>query len=223
MVALTNGYFRTRYLLTAAILAGCLIATGPTIVDRENFYGCRWLYPLLPLYSYLAALALSSPMYIFWQKKIGGSDKNWLDVTVRTTVSGVMALWKAIQESIEISATKQASPFILVRDLPQSLSVAPMLSPFDPLLIDGKTKLPRSQFVSSGKLIDGLRNNELQNICLGFDQNLGGLFGSEFDAGKTIFGPQLNALEVANRLAPPLAFYNGAIKQQSRPGLQNNL
>lgn len=235
MVALTNAYFRTRYLLTAAILAGCLIATGPTIVDRENFYGCRWLYPLLPLYSYLAALALSSPMYIFWQKKIGGSDKSWLDVTVRTTVSGVIALlfclflfpraytqnlsfksngklWKAIQESIEISATKQASPFILVRDLPQSLSVAPMLSPFDPLLIDGKTKLPRSQFVSSGKLIDGLRNNELQNICLGFDQNLGGLFGSEFDAGKAVFGPQLNALEVANRLAPPLAFYNGAIK-----------
>lgn len=96
--------------------------------------------------------------------------------------------------------------------MPQSLSVAPMLSPFDPLLIDGKTKLPRSQFVSSGKLIDGLRNNELQNICLGFDQNLGGLFACEFDAGKVPFGPQLNAQDVANRLAPPLAFYNGAIK-----------
>lgn len=240
LAALITPWFRNRFLPTLLLfslgsICGAFLSGGTNlaVIDRQNFYGCRWFYPLLPIWTYLSALALACPFFIVGNKKIAAI--NWLDTTVRLTATLILTfvvgtfliprtytqiaslrsnskLWTTVQESIQISAAKAAGPYVLVRDLPESLSVAPILSPFDPLLIDGTSKLSRASFVSSGRLIDSLRKGEERNICLAFDKNLGGLVQCEFEASTAPFGPELKATAIADHLAPPLAFYNGAIK-----------
>lgn len=65
-------------------------------------------------------------------------------------------LWAKLSQSIELLGAKEKSAYLIVRNLPQTISIAPIISPFEPILVDTAEKLPRSQNISAGALKDCL-------------------------------------------------------------------
>jgi hypothetical protein len=111
---------------------------------------------------------------------------------------------------------KEKSAYLIVRNLPQSLSVAPIISPFEPILIDTAEKLPRSQNISAGALKDCLRNSnresKIGNIVFHFEKHLVDLIKTDFEVTNQNFTSPLTAQQIAKRVTPALEYYRGTVK-----------
>ncbi len=204
-------------------------------IDRETLTGARWLYPILPTFSFLLASTLASPMFIQWSK----SEDNLIGRIVKSLVCAVLLvctiaflapltytqissfksqgkLWNKLSQSIAMLGGKEKSAYLIVRNLPQSLSIAPIISPFEPILIDTAEKLPRSQNISAGALKDCLRNsnreNKIGNIVFHFEKHLADLVKTDFEVTNQNFAGPLTAQQIAKRVTPALEYYRGTVK-----------
>jgi hypothetical protein len=204
-------------------------------IDRETLTGARWLYPILPTFSFLVASTLASPMFIQWSKfednLIGRIVKSLVCMVLvvcttlffiplaHTQISSFKSqgkLWTKLSQSIAMLGGKEKSAYLIVRNLPQSLSIAPIISPFEPVLIDTAEKLPRSQNISAGALKDCLRNsnreNKIGNIVFHFEKHLVDLIKTDFEVTNQNFTSPLTAQQIAKRVTPPIEFYRGTVK-----------
>ncbi len=207
-------------------------------IDRETLTGARWLYPILPTFSFLIASTLASPLFIQWSK----FENNLVIRVVKSLVCMVLVvcttlffiplahtqissyksqgkLWNKLSQSIAMLGGKEKSAYLVVRNLPQSLSVAPIISPFEPILIDTAEKLPRSQNISAGTLKDCLRNSNREanigNIVFHFEKHLVDLIKTDFEVTNQNFAGPLSAQQIAKRVTPPIEFYRGTVKLDS--------
>lgn len=208
------------------------------LVDRETLVGARWLYPILPTFCFLVASTLASPLFIQWNKV----ESNLVSRIIKSLVCSVLViltllfliplthtqissyksqgkLWAKLSHSLEILGAKEKSSYLIVRNLPQSLSIAPIISPFEPLLLDANEKLPRSQNISAGGLKDSLRDttreNKIGNLTYHFEKHLVDLIKTDYAATSTSFGQRLSAQQIAKRVTPPLSYYRGTVKLDS--------
>jgi hypothetical protein len=226
-----NASYRRKILLTVACLAAFIAITQPP-VNLQSLYGARWLYPALPLFSFFAALILASPFYS------GFLQQNKLFKAGQYLVSGMMLvlavlfycpltftqnssyksqakLFARLSKSIKRIAETEKSPYLIVRNLPSELAVAPVLSPFDPVLISAKDSLPLSQNISSGALKDSLKNESWRNLCVHYQKHLFDLIKTDFDPPVSIFDRPFDADSVAFRLTPSITYYDGLVKLSS--------
>ncbi len=207
-------------------------------IDRETLTGARWLYPILPTFSFLVASTLASPMFIQWSK----FEDNLIGRVVKSLVCMVLVvcttlffiplahtqissyksqgkLWTKLSQSIAMLGGREKSAYLIVRNLPQSLSIAPIISPFEPILIDTAEKLPRSQNISAGALKDCLRNSnresKIGNIVFHFEKNLVDLIKTDFEVTNQNFAGPLTAQQIAKRVTPALEYYRGTVKLDS--------
>ncbi|MFA7336560.1 MAG: hypothetical protein WC028_07215 [Candidatus Obscuribacterales bacterium] len=208
------------------------------IVDRETLMGARWLYPILPTFSFLVATTLASPLFIQYNK----IENNLVVRTIKALASVLLVvltllfliplthtqissyksqgkLWSKLSQSIEMLGGREKSAYLILRNLPQTLSIAPIISPFEPILIDTAEKLPRSQNISAGALKDCLRDQsrdaKIGNIAFHFEKQLVDLIKTDFEVTNENFQSPLTAQQIAKRVTPPLEFYNGAVKLDS--------
>ncbi len=235
-------HFRNRL---GVALSFCLVylLINQEMVDHETLVGSRWLYPILPSFSFLVATTLVSPLSldlkIIESSIAGRAIKACLSlllvvVTVlfvipltHTQVSSYKSqgkLWAKLSKSVELLGSKERSPYIIVRNLPQSLCIAPIISPFEPILIDTAEKLPRSQNLSAGAFKDWLRDKTAAagagNISFHFENQLVDLIKTDFTVTNKNFAQSLAAKDIAKRVTPPLEFYRGAVKLD---GTEENL
>jgi hypothetical protein len=230
---LSSARFRVLGLATVlALILGALNSAGT--INGQSFYGARWLYPVLPVASLFWALLCISPLFIETGKRLTSSS----DTAERVIKIGLCAifvislsffffqrtyrqslsyksngkLWKVIKESISIAGQKQTSPFIIVRNLPQSLSIEPILSPFSPQLIDSQSGLPRTVSLSAGRLKEALRGGKYKGLVLHFEKQYEGFAGTDLNIIDKPFGPEIDAVQIAKHLKPPMMYLNGAIK-----------
>lgn len=207
-------------------------------VERDTLVGARWLYPILPTFSFLVASTLASPLFIQWNKV----ESNLVSRIVKALVCVILViltllffiplthtqissyksqgkLWTKLGHSLEILSAKEKSAYLIVRNLPQSLCIAPIISPFEPILLDATEKLPRSQNISAGGLRDCLRDttkeSRIGNLAYHFEKHLVDLIKTDFKATNTSFGQRLTAQQIAKRVTPPLDYYRGAVKLDS--------
>ncbi len=230
---LTSGRMRMLGLSTALALLVCSLTCAGAI-NGQNFYGARWLYPYLPLASLLWALLCVSPLFV----ESGERQTSTGETTERVIKAGLCVifilaagslffqrtyrqslsyksngkLWKVIKESITIAGQKQTSPFIIVRNLPHTLSIMPILSPFSPQLIDSQSGLPRTVSLSAGRLKEALRSGKYRGVTLHYEKQFEGFLGTDLNIIDKPFGPVLNAVQIARALKPPIMYYKGAIK-----------
>lgn len=208
------------------------------IVDRETLVGARWLYPILPTFSFIVATTLASPLFIQYNK----IESNLVSRTVKALASVLLVvltllfliplthtqissyksqgkLWAKLSQSIELLGAKEKSAYLIVRNLPQTISIAPIISPFEPILVDTAEKLPRSQNISAGALKDSLRDKtreaKIGNIAVHFEKQLVDLIKTDFEVTNENFQSPLTAQQIAKRVTPPLEFYQGAVKLDS--------
>jgi hypothetical protein len=231
--ALTSKSFRVLAIATLGTVIVSALNTGASI-NGQSFYGARWLYPVLPSACLLWAMLCISPLFIETGKRLNANSETaervikiglcvvfvfslsvfFVQRTYRQSLSYKSngKLWKVIKESIMIAGQKQTSPFIIVRNLPQSLTVAPILSPFSPQLIDTQSGLPRTVSLSAGRLKEALRKGKYSGVTLHFEKQYEGFAGTDLIIADKPFGPSMNAQKIADKLSPPLMYYNGAIK-----------
>jgi hypothetical protein len=231
--ALTNARFRVLGVATIVAVIACVLGTSAS-VNGQSFYGVRWLYPILPTVCLLWAMLCLSPLFV----ETGNRQTNSSETAEKVIKIGLCVifvfslsifffqrtfrqnlsyksngkLWAVIKESITIAGQKQTSPFIIVRNLPQSLSVAPILSPFSPQLIDTQSGLPRTVSLSAGRLKEALKSGKYVGVTLHYEKQFSGFVATALALADKPFGPELNAQQIADRLSPPLTYYNGAIK-----------
>lgn len=229
--------FRNRIAIALGLAFVYLLLNGE-LVDRETLVGARWLYPILPTFSYLIAITLTSPLFIHWNKL----ESNLVSRTIKALVSLFLViltllfliplthtqissyksqgkLWSKLSQSIELLGAREKSAYLIVRNLPQTLSIAPIISPFEPILIDTAEKLPRSQNISAGALKDSLRDQnggaKIGNIAFHFEKHLVDLAKTDFTVTNDNFQSPLTAQQIAKRVTPPLEFYHDTVKLDS--------
>ncbi len=230
---LSNARFRLLGLLTLGVVGASAFTSGG-VINGQNFYGARWLYPTLPAACLLWAMMAVSPLFIETGKRLSANSENTERIikvslcTIFVLASSVIffqrtyrqslsyksngKLWKVVQASITLAGQQKTSPYVIVRNLPQSLSVEPILSPFSPQLIDSQSGLPRTASLSAGRLKDGLRAGKFTGIALHYEKQYEGFAGTDIKIVDKPFGPELGAKKISELLKPPLMYYNGAIK-----------
>lgn len=229
--------FRNRIGI-ALVFAFIYLLLNREMVDRETLLGARWLYPILPTFSFIVATTLASPLFIQYNK----IENNLVGRTVKALASVLLVvltllfliplthtqissyksqgkLWAKLSQSIEMLGGREKSAYLILRNLPQTLSIAPIISPFEPILIDTAEKLPRSQNISAGALKDCLRDQsrdaKIGNIAFHFEKQLVDLIKTDFEVTNKNFQSPLTAQQIAKRVTPPLEFYHGAVKLDS--------
>lgn len=204
-------------------------------IDGETLSGARWLYPILPTFCFVIASTLASPLFMQWSK----FENNLVVRVVKSLICMVLVvctalffiplahtqissyksqgkLWAKLSQSIAMLGGKEKSAYLIVRNLPQSLSIAPIISPFEPIVIDTAEKLPRSQNISAGALKDCLRNSNREsnigNIVFHFEKHLVDLIKTDFEVTNQNFVGPLTAQKIAKRVTPPIEYYQGTVK-----------
>jgi len=232
LACLTGRRFRMLALsITPALLIAALGCSSS--VDSQNFYGARWLYPVLPAAAIFWALLCSGPLFINFKNFKNSRGRIYqiaqcalaiillllisvffFQRTYRQNLSYKSngKLWQAIKKSVGEAGRKETSPYIIVRGLPQSLSIAPILSPFSPQLIDSQSGLPRTTSLSGGKLKDALKNGKFTSLAMHYEKQWIGFAATDLKIVDVPFGPQLNAVKIGRQLSPPLQYYQGAVK-----------
>jgi hypothetical protein len=246
LIALPLFFFLVALILspTMRILAGSALAVllggtllGGTAINAQTFYGARWLYPYLPAAGLLWSLIILSPMLIK-----GGPGKFKALTIIRVVLSAVFViclsyffvdrtyrqcmsyksngkLWKVITSTIAESGRKQTSPFLIVRNLPATLTIAPLLSPFSPQLIDTQSGMPRTASLSAGYLKDALSNGKYTGLAVHYEKQYESFLPTNIQPVDVPFGPTVNATQIAGKLTPPLMYYQGTISLDKKENL----
>ncbi|MBU6453627.1 MAG: hypothetical protein KGS72_17745 [Cyanobacteria bacterium REEB67] len=222
---------------TALLVLACGSLLSSAAINAQTFYGARWLYPYLPAAGLLWALIVLSPMLIK-----GGTGKYMTLTLIRIILSAVFVicfsyffldrtyrqcmsyksngkLWKVITSTIAESGRKQTSPFLIVRNLPATLTIAPLLSPFSPELIDTQSGMPRTASLSAGYLKDALRNGKYTGLVVHYEKQYEGFLDTNIKPVDIAFGPTVDATQIAAKLTPPLMYYQGTITVDKKDNL----
>ncbi|MBS2006604.1 MAG: hypothetical protein JST01_06165 [Cyanobacteria bacterium SZAS TMP-1] len=230
LALVTSGTMRALGLTTLAATALGALACGAGI-DSQNFYGARWLYPLLPLTGIFWACLCLSPLYI----NAGEGLRHKVALAIRYCITAALILalgvffcqrtyrqnlsyksngklWQVIKQAISAAGQKETSPFIIVRGLPQSLSIAPILSPFSPQLLDTQSGLPRSTSMAAGRLKHALAVGNYRGLLMHWEKQWNAFAGTDLNIVDTPFPGSVPAAAIAGKLSPPLMYYHGAIK-----------
>lgn len=222
--SLAVGLWRSRearfgLLVAAGWLAIAALPFCGVVLTEPGFYGQRWLY--------LAALPVSLIVGIACSAMSASNFKHPRLLQVASIVlallfSGVYFrhLWNSnstyrnggrklasISKSIQIANAKLNRPYLLLRDLPPKLSLAPSFRSAEPACYDTTTGLLRSNAVPDGRLKDLLREGKMTDITLRWEENLASFIPVELTPAKATWLENMKPVDISYRLSPGLAFY----------------
>lgn len=206
-------------------LVWLLLAILPYVhvaVHDQNLYGSRWLYLAIIPFSYLlATAALGLRHFTSSMPPLTISIGVLLSIFLLTfygrhTFKQAMAykkaakLLRAVQNSVQIVCAREQVPFVVIRDVPATVSIVPLVSPFKPFCMDGHNGLIRAMSISDGGLKEALRHNNRTKTTLWWHQTLQSLIPVDIHPLKNEMGPHLNAADIVRDMAPPLSCYKNA-------------
>lgn len=208
---------RNSLLCFVLFLVFALPFAGVAISD-PTLYGERFLYlASIGLCLFLGSL-LSASTQLLGRWKLGGAMAGTAVALMLLFTFGrhcwneaasyrnsARAL-KAIQKSMKILAEKNAIPLLLVRDLPDRLSLVPQLSVRGPVAFDWASGLLRSNPVPDGRLKDILRKKEMRDAALRWEPNLSSFLPLIIPDEKQTW-TELSPETITERLEPKLMFY----------------
>lgn len=111
-----------------------------------------------------------------------------------------------IQESVRTVSAKENAPVVLVRDVPEIVSLIKPSSPERICVFDGSTGLLRSDTVSGGKFKDTLVTGALRKCTMQWEKTLATLLPAVLIPEVDSFG-SIDASTLAQKLQPGLAAY----------------
>lgn len=221
---------RTGVLTAAGWLAIAALPFCGVVMTSTGFYGAHWMYLAAMPVAFLLAIASSGIASAF----------NRLRFFIQIPLAVLLTLWisvfffrnlqvcnhsskeqakqlSRVQKSIRIANEKLNRPFLVLRDLPPKLSVAPNFSPQGPACFDTQTGLLRSGEVPSGHLKDLLREGRLNDVTLRWENNLASFLPLDLTPTKASWLVGMKPEDIAYRLEPALPFYKTvSIDQQSQ-------
>ena len=192
---------------------------GISMTD-SSLYGERWLYPAsFALCTFLAA-ALSGVMGLPGKLKYAGIATASLLALV-LSVFFFRHLWnengsnlscarvaRNVQKSMKIVHEKEHSPLLIVRDLPEKMSISPQFSPRGPVLYDPQTGLLRSNPVPDGRLKELLKAGELKGAMYRWEKDMKSFVPLDHFAATAILPESINAEGILPRMQPPIDAYH---------------
>ncbi|MBY0550113.1 MAG: hypothetical protein K2W95_22750 [Candidatus Obscuribacterales bacterium] len=222
--ALAVGLWRSRearfgLLVAVGWLALSSLPFCGIVLTEPGFYGQRWLY--------LAALPVSLIVGIACSAMSASNFKHpralqVVSIVLTLLLSGTYFrhLWNSnstyrnggrklasIAKSIQIANAKLNRPYLLLRDLPSKLSLAPSFRSAEPACYDTNTGLLRSNAVPDGRLKDLLRDGKMADITLRWEENLASFIPVELTPTKATWLENMKPIDISYRLSPGLAFY----------------
>jgi hypothetical protein len=227
----TSTAYRMLFLTVTSFWLVSLLGLFPIRIDSDNLYGCRWYYPSLFFTALQMATVTCAPAFAPFNQ-----IKNSLLANLCTGIAALLFpfifliqlapltytqalsfkangnLWNTISKSLEMISGRENKDYVIARDLPESLSLAPCISPFHLYRLDARSTLPTNFTLPPAKLRAYLQNDTHKNLCLHFEKHYGGLVRSDFlPPQSTEFAQLMDAEKIKDRLQPPIYYYNGAI------------
>lgn len=228
---------RGRVLSGIALAAWIIALCGayPMQIDTDTLYGARWLYPSLIGPALLFGAALGALPAAQNQSKLAFSIKGGIAALLAASLLVLQSMltytnamsykanaktWQTIAQSAAMVASREKSSHVIVRDLPQTLAVAPIISPFNLYVLEIRQKGKKSEAIIANYDLppEAYRNyvRESQSnkqISLHYEKNFGGLIRIDFaPPANTNFASKLDLVGLLDKLNPPLAYYKDAIK-----------
>lgn len=214
-----NARYRYNVLATVLCLLLVLLPVVGHAASDSSLAGGRWLYFAAIPFSMLIAFACFGGYLAFDRFKIPLKLLSCLLVLVFCVVY-VRHLWNqncvyrnsgrilgAIQKSISIANSKESLPFLILRDMPERLSLSPEYSVKGPVCFDAQSGLLRSNPVPDGRLKDLLRQDKLLSCVRRWESNLQSFIPLDLELKKHSWKPDMTPEEIGNRLEPRLPFY----------------
>ncbi len=187
-------------------------------INNSAFYGERFLYLASIGFCLFLGSLLSASTLLLGRWRLGGAMAGSA-VAVLFLLTFGRHCWnesasyrnsaralKAIQKSMKILAEKNAIPLLLVRDLPDRLSLVPQMSVRGPVTFDWSSGLLRSNPVPDGRLKDILRKKEMRDAVLRWESNMTSFLPLILPDEKQTW-TELSPETIAERLEPKLMFY----------------
>jgi hypothetical protein len=228
---------RTRRLLLFSLfwLVLTLVPTFGHVGVRATMFGSHLLYPAGFPVAALAAMLLLAPMDGCPHKFRTPGARRYLPALLAAAAAftligfylqhvwkqqnayaaGARAL-KQIQRSVRLVHDKTGAPYVMARDLPGNIAIAPGYSTASMVVFDGKTRLLSSNHLSGGRLKDALRRGEWRDAALRWNSELRSLIRLDLaerqDAGQAASASaednwKLDGKQISARLMPPLEYY----------------
>lgn len=182
-------------------------------------YGERWLYPASFGVCCLLAAALSGLINLPGKLKYAGIAYGSV-LCLLLSIFFFRHLWnengsnlsyarvaRNVQKSMRILQEKEHSPLLIVRDLPEKMSIIPMFSPRGPVLFDPQSGLLRSNPVPDGRLKELLRTEELKGSVYRWEPDMKSFVQLDHFASTAIMPESINAEGVLPRMQPPIEVY----------------
>lgn len=190
------------------------------------FGGVRWFYHCLAPLSAVLGLAFVSP-YILARELL--PQKRFVKVLATLVCGGLLLVYvfyicglsfkdvhiyrsgsrqiKVFQESLKNLAEREKADYVLIRNLPDIVSIHPTVSLFNLSVFDGKTAQMRAPDVSGGKLKKLLNDNleKYKAISCHFEPDYKGIVSC--DMMKTSFENTFRQAFFLEALTPPLKYW----------------
>lgn len=215
---------RKSMLVASGWLALCALPFCGIAMSTPDLYGSHWLYlAALPI-ALLAGTACNGaaealkkhrwPMHIlagiltlllavFYVRHLWTTEKSY---------SNNARLLAFVQKSIKTANSKVNRPYLLVRDLPDRLALAPHYRPIGPACFDTDTGLLSSGAVPEGHLKDLLKEGKFTEQTLRWEPSIPSLISLDLTPPQTTLPAELKMEDIAFRLEPALPFYKTVSK-----------
>lgn len=218
-------------------LLACLVYILAYVFFTDNFtlgasvYGARWLHGLLPVLSIFLATLFTSAYYFhshllkdnlrlhIYRELLTGAlalamlgDCLYITLYQCQKVSARGKLFKTIMTRVKKLAPLTSSPYLVVKDLPRELTLAPFLPQDENLIaLDKQDGMPVSPAVSIGPTIDNLRKGKSPNNLYRYSAEFTNLAPLDFNSVPASLPHWFNAEELSRIMTPPMSYSKGAI------------
>lgn len=116
---------------------------------------------------------------------------------------------RSAQKSIRIIQEKENLPFLILRDLPEKLSLAPAFSQRGPMLYEGQTGFMQSNQLPDGRLKEALRAGRLrESFFRRWQHDLRSFLPLDIGPEKLLWQKDMTLSEFAGRMEPGVEFYS---------------
>lgn len=231
--------FLARWLGLVLFYLVVFILTTDNFTFASDVYGARWMHGALPMLSLFLSLLFTAGYYLhkdllkdnlrlhIYREMLTGAlalamigDCLYITLYQCQKVNARGKLFKTIMTRVKKLAPQTTSPYLLLRDLPRELTLAPLLPTGESLFaMDKQDGMPVSAQISVGPSIDDLRSGKSVNNLFRYSSEFTNLAPLDFTSVPTSLPPWFDAKELSRIMTPPMEYSKGAITYDAQQNM----
>lgn len=231
--------FLPRWLGLVLVYIVIFTLTTDNFAFNSDVYGARWMHGALPVLSLFLSLLFTAGYYLhksllkdnlrlhIYREMLTGAlalamigDCLYITLYQCQKVNARGKLFKTIMTRVKKLAPQTTSPYLLLRDLPRELTLAPLLPTGESLFaMDKQDGMPVSGPVAVGPSIDNLRAGKSVNNMFRYSSEFTNLAPLDFTSVPASLPSWFDAKELSRIMTPPMSFSKGAITYDAQQNM----